>query len=315
MHYPTDINLLWDAVRKLLQDGQRLAESLELTGWRQAQHHLQGFKRQYRQVQKIRSRTNADPDAREAATQRLLSLALDHMERARTLLTQCRQLCLPPIQTRDLETWLHYADLLAEQIHRRCLMGETIPHEEKIFSIFQPHTEWINKGKAGVPVELGLRVHIVEDQHQFLLHHQVARKQTDEKLAIHLTRETKTRFPGLTGMSFDKGYHSPENQRELPQLINQVTLPKKGRCNLAEQAREQSPRFQQQRRQHSAVESAINALEQGGLDRCRDHGIDGFERYVALAVVTRNIKRIGVLLRQEEQAKEKRKRGPCKKAA
>jgi hypothetical protein len=41
-------------------------------------------------------------------------------------------------------------------------------HEEKIFSLFQPHTEWIVKGKAGVPMELGLQVHVMEHQHQFL---------------------------------------------------------------------------------------------------------------------------------------------------
>ena len=48
------------------------------------------------------------------------------------------------------------------------------------------------------------------------------------------------------------------------------------------------------------MESAINRLEVQGLDRCPDHGIDGFKRYVALAVVTRNIHRIGAILAQRE---------------
>ena len=58
--------------------------------------------------------------------------------------------------------------------------------------------------------------------------------------------------------------------------------------------------FVNARRAHSAVESAINRLEVQGLDRCPDHGIDGFKRYVALAVVTRNIHRIGAILAQRE---------------
>ena len=66
------------------------------------------------------------------------------------------------------------------------------------------------------------------------------------------------------------------------------------------------------RYQHSAVESAINALEVHGLDRCLDHGIDGFKRYVALAVLSRNIQQLGVKLRQQEldrkQTKEKLKK-------
>ncbi|MCU7887484.1 MAG: ISNCY family transposase, partial [Candidatus Thiodiazotropha sp. (ex Lucinoma aequizonata)] len=52
------------------------------------------------------------------------------------------------------------------------------------------------------------------------------------------------------------------------------------------------------------VESAINALEHHGLDKCPDHGIDGFKRYIALTVVARNIQRLGAVLRQQEQEKE-----------
>jgi len=49
------------------------------------------------------------------------------------------------------------------------------------------------------------------------------------------------------------------------------------------------------------VESAINGLEVHGLDVCPDHGITGFKRYVALAVVARNIHRIGAILWQKDQ--------------
>jgi IS5 family transposase len=85
-------------------------------------------------------------------------------------------------------------------------------------------------------------------------------------------------------------------------------LPKKGRCSAAEAAREADPRFIRLRRRHSAVESAINALEVHGLDRCRDHGITGFKRYVALAVVARNIQRLGAILQAEAQERERRDR-------
>jgi hypothetical protein len=68
-------------------------------------------------------------------------------------------------------------------------------------------------------------------------------------------------------------------------------------------------------RQHSAVESAINALEVHGLDTCPDHGIDGFERYVALAVVSRNLQKLGTMLQSEAQAKERRQRKKLRLAA
>ena len=113
----------------------------------------------------------------------------------------------------------------------------------------------------------------------------------------------------------DKGFHSPGNQIALKAVLACVVLPKKGRLSQADKAREAEPEFVNLRKQHSAVESAINALEVHGLDKCPDHGITGFKRYIALAVVARNIHRLGAVLRQQEQEREKRKRGSYKKAA
>ena len=90
--------------------------------------------------------------------------------------------------------------------------------------------------------------------------------------------------------------------------LEQAVLPRKGKLSLQSQEIEQSPAFIQARRKHSAVESAINALEVHGLDMCPDHGVGGFKRYVALAVVARNIHRIGAILWQQEQERAKRKR-------
>ena len=182
---------------------------------------------------------------------------------------------LPTAMLADLDVYLGHAERQIDQIRRRVLQGETIPHGEKVFSIFQPHTEWISKGKAGVPVELGLRVAIVEDQHRFILHHQVMEKTTDDKIAVSLVEQTQTRFPSLKAMSFDKGFHSPANQIDLKQRLDTVVLPKKGRLSEADKARESDPEFVRLRRQHSAVESAINALGVHGLDKCPDHGLDG----------------------------------------
>ena len=73
-------------------------------------------------------------------------------------------------------------------------------------------------------------------------------------------RETLTRYPNLSVCSFDKGFHSPENQIELTKLLDRVVLPKKGRCNKRALARQNSESFKTSHRKHSAVESEINAL-------------------------------------------------------
>ena len=125
----------------------------------------------------------------------------------------------------------------------------------------------------------------------------IIEKQTDDQVAVSMVAQTQQRFPSLRACSFDKGFYSPSNQLALACLLDEVVLPKKGRLSRAEAAHESSVGFVTARRAHSGVESAINALEVHGLDRCLDHGLSGFKRYVALAIVARNIQQLGVLLR------------------
>jgi hypothetical protein len=203
---------------------------------------------------------------------------------------------LPETFLLELKTFSQHAVRQIDQIKRRVINGETIPHDEKVFSLFQLHTEWISKGKAGVPVELGLRVCVVEDAHGFILHHRVMQHETDDKVALEMVNATQANFPSLNACSFDKGFHSLDNQRDLKDKLEQVVLPKKGKLSRVDQAREYADDFVQAKKKHSAVESAINALQVHGLDKCPDHGIDGFERYAALAVLSRNIQVIDRVL-------------------
>ncbi|MDB4304027.1 ISNCY family transposase, partial [Desulfosarcina sp.] len=112
----------------------------------------------------------------------------------------------------------------------------------------------------------------------------------------------------LNSCSFDKGFHSPDNQEDLAELLDRVYLPRKGRLSAINKAIEQSAEFKQARRKHSSVESSISALENHGLDRCRDHGLEGFKRYVELGIIARNIQIIGHALQQKELKKEQRQR-------
>ncbi|MCY4674289.1 MAG: hypothetical protein OXD43_11100 [Bacteroidetes bacterium] len=73
---------------------------------------------------------------------------------------------------------------LMDQVNRRLFKGEKIPHSEKIFSVHEPHTRWISKGKAGVQAELGLPVCVLEDQYQYILHHQVLYEGVDSSMIV-----------------------------------------------------------------------------------------------------------------------------------
>ena len=319
VHFPTDISLLYDALRKVITLIADLCDQHGASEWRQHAYNVRHLKRLMRAAQnKKRGKTKSKErqDQREAliakAHQDYLDVATKYLDKARdTLGALAHQGLSSPwaiAMKLQIEGFMGHAVRQIDQTRRRVILGEVIPHEQKVFSIFEPHTEWISKGKAGVLVELGVKVCILEDQYQFVLHHQVMQNQTDEQVAVSMVREAKKRFPDLTVCSFDKGFHSRANQNELKDQLEQVVLPRKGKLSLQAQEIEQSPAFIKARCKHSAVESAINALEVHGLDMCPDHGIGGFTRYVALAVVTRNIHCIGAILWQQEQERAKRKR-------
>jgi len=324
VHYPTDINLLFDAMRKTISLTQDYAEMAQLTGWRQAQYQIKQVKRACRTAQQIKRSTSKDDIKKQKQLDQISKTHREYIALSRKIIIKSQHTLAEKVthitlasttKALEIQGFIAHAARQIEQIERRVLNGEAIPHGEKIFSLFQPHTEWINKGKAGVPVELGLKVCIVESTQGYILHHRVMQHETDNQIAIGLMTETQDRFPDFTGCSFDKGFHSPENQIALAKQLDALVLPKKGRCNKAETERERSDTFRASKRQHSAVESGINALEVHGLDKCLDHGLTGFERYVGLAIVARNIQKLGSELIKQTRRQEKRQRDRDKLAA
>ena len=119
-----------------------------------------------------------------------------------------------------------------------------------------------------------------------------------QDVAVEQTRILQQRLKDrIKALSFDRGFHSPENQEELAKIVPGICLPKPGSKQSAEQAATESVQFHTSKQRHPGVESAIGALQSGnGLVRCRDNREDGFERYVALAVLGRNIHALGKLL-------------------
>lgn len=314
VHYPTDINLLLDAIRKVLFSIGNLCEDLGITEWRQYQHLFTKVKKQFNVLQKRKHSSSKDERKRIERKQLMIDahrqyadLVEVQVHRVKDTIAILKEMDIVSVaRLLSIEKYIAHAERQIDQIRRRMIAGETIPHHEKVISIFEEHTEWICKGKAGVPQELGMSVCVLEDQFGFILHHHVMEKQKDVDVAVSMVFEAKRKFPGLSVCSFDKGFYSPSNKQKLQKILDEVVMPKKGRLSESEKHTEYSEAFIDSRHQHAAVESAINALENHGLDRCLDHGLDGFKRYVALAVLARNIQLLGAMLRQRHLKRERR---------
>ncbi len=301
VHYPTDVSLLWDAMRCLIRETGRAASPYALPGWRQWRHLRTGVKTLFNRVRSTR-RARSRPERVKAYLARCGELA----DRAQETLGDLERIGAAEPLCMALRGFLGHARRQIDRVERRLLKGETIPHDEKVFSIFEEHTRWISKGKAGCAVELGVPVCVIEDQYRFLLHHTILWTGGDTDVAAPMVQETQALHPDLRVCSFDRGFHSPDNRVRLDALLELNALPRKGRLSRADVAREQDEPFAAARRQHPAVESAINALDHRGLDRVRTHGAEGFARTVALSVLAANLHRLGQILRQRERKRRRR---------
>lgn len=324
VHFPTDINLLLDAIRKVIFLMAALCSELGITGWRKYRYKFNQVKSLYRKCQKMKRSTSKNNKKKKKRDKLIKDAFETYLEIVETFLQQARNTIseIDPshigiiAKIEEIERFMKHAERQINQIRKRVIKGETIPHNEKVFSIFEEYTEWISKGKAGVPVELGLRICVLEDQYGYILHYRVMQDEVDSEIAVPLVKASTDNFPMLKRVSFDKGFWSKENKSKLDAILEQAVLPKRGRHSKADKSRENSEEFKYFRNKHSAVESGINALENHGLDRCPDRGLNGFKRYISLAILARNVQILGATLRKEKLKKLKKNnsQGKMKKA-
>jgi hypothetical protein len=316
IHYPTDTNLIFDGIRKTIELSVKIAEAHHIVGWRQHAHLLGKFKKIRRRIEKVaRSRAK---DKKE----QLFKLYKEMIKEAHNLTDRS----LSTIQTFQALKKASYEDMsvfwngvisnlyffiagteyVCDLAERRMIDGETIPNPEKVFSLFEPDTELINRGKVPVPIEFGHRVLIMEDSEGFIVHAEVMGiGMTDEKILTDVMKRLQQQYNDkIRSASFDKGFWSPANLKELSQRVAIACLPKKGGRSQADRMRESCRQFGEARKKHAGVESAIHALVAGnGLDRCRDKGPDGYRRYFALAVLGRNLHTLGRILINQERGR------------
>jgi IS5 family transposase len=183
VHFPTDLNLLWDAQRKCLDLLRALCEWYQISGWRKAQDWERKLKGQMRAVSKVAQGGGADKEKRlRAVAQKYLEASYRLEEKVLESLGALRTALLSWQDLIQLEQVDYFHTMLIKQldlVERRLLRGETIPHGEKIFSLFEPHTQWIAKGKLFPPVELGHKRLVTTDQDELILDYRVMEQLAD----------------------------------------------------------------------------------------------------------------------------------------
>lgn len=310
IHYPTESSLIRDGLRKVLPLCAGIVALAGVRGWRQHKHWYRKAKRLVREIERLAARKGQGyPKRIEVLYRELLDLADTILARADELRENLKKkgkaggeiLALDA----QLQTFIERTHHVCGTARRRVLQGENVPNSEKLFSIFETHTQLYKRGKAGQPVQFGRQMLIYEDGAGFISHaYLMPRDADDRSVVVPQTRILQKRLEGrIRQASFDRGFHSPENQHKLAEILAHPCVPMPGAVQSRQQDAEATIEFRKARQRHPGVESAINALQAGnGLERCRDRSERGFSRYLQLAVLGRNLHVLGKLLVAREDA-------------
>ncbi len=295
VHFPTDYNLLWDCARKCLDAVEKYLEKYKnLTGWRKIKDWRYGVKGLMRELGRASSSGGKNKQ------DRVVSAAVKYLDKANALSKKIKEEMpsLPIADMEDLALILsleHFTKLLDKHIdlvERRIIKKETIPHQEKMFSIFETYTEMIKKGKMRPNVELGKKLLITTDQYDLIVDYVLMEEEQDRDMTIRVADRILAKYK-VKSWSFDKGFWNKTDKELLKLEIPQVIMPKLGKLNQEEEIEQSSQTFKRLKNKHSAIESNINELENRGLDRCPDKGAKNYKRYISLAVCAYNLKKIG----------------------
>ena len=307
VHFPTDLNLLWDAGRKCVDliEGYR-DSGYALPGWRKFKDWRRQLKNLQRTTSLIVYRGGANKETRvKKAVRAYLAVGREISGKVQQSLLELCDVSACAARWEKLQYFHAMLDEHLDLVARRLLNGETIPAHEKVFSLFEPHTEWIQKGKQRPNVELGHKFLIATDQNQLIQDYRVMMQEAEVGQSIPVADRLLGRYGAgsVASLSFDKGFTREADRQLLGIYIPEVVMPKRGKKNAAERERERGKKFKALRKQHSAVESEINSLEHHGLNRCLDVGIAGYRRYVGLGVMSYNLHVIGRELLARERSK------------
>ena len=307
IHYPTESSLIRDGVRKIIRMClERMPHHL-FAGWRQHAFLWNSIKKLARQIDRIAAKKGT------GYVEKLKKPYRELIEKTQLIIAKSRQMCidllLPHATASDvfgpntLQAFIARTERVIDTANRRVLLGEHVPNSEKLFSIFEPHTQLYRRGKAGEPIQFGRQVLVFEDAAGFIVHGKLMnRSDCDSGVAVAETKVVQRRFNNrIKRLSFDSGFHSPANQTLLSEVIPCLCLPKPGVKQALKQMAAADDDFLEAHQNHPGVESAIGALQSGnGMERSRDRSETGFERYMSLAILGRNLQTLGRLLIAKE---------------
>jgi IS5 family transposase len=287
VHYPTDASLLWDAWRvlaRLLRRGRDLAPLL-------CPHRFHDAK-----IKKLYLRIGRYGGSSSKSRKRYVKRCFrDLIERVGRLTGVAEGFCAAAraeggvallAVVEEIERFLPNVRTVLDTAERANLHGESVPARERVFSLFEPHTELIRRGKSGKPVEFGHAVLFSQTREKFVVDYEaMERKVADARLAsVVVARHEETFGEPPEALTADGGFHpGAEERAELEDIVETFAVPER----VSDWGDVLDAVWQKFR---AGIEGTISVLKRAyRLFRCPHRGFKSFDASVGLGVFCHNL--------------------------
>src|SRR3984893_16195021 len=316
VHHPTDNTLLWDVVRVVTRLVRRLGKLLKLRRIKGFRDRTRSARRRMYEIQRMTTRQRNE--AQTGTYRELIGIVEEVAESARMVLEKTSKargkdmladMAIEDIR-KDIEHYCALGSHVIDQARRRVLNGELVPNAEKIYSISDPHTDLIKRGKVRTPIEFGHKVFLAESARGLITQYAVLKGNPSDEIhvapSLERHMEAFGRAPELYGS--DRGFFSEQNVASCAhEGVSVVCIPQRGGKKTPErEAYEKSADFKAGQRFRAGIEGRISVLFRGrGMKRCLAEGHERFELWVAAAVLANNLMNVAALLTRRPSRRRK----------
>jgi IS5 family transposase len=303
IHHPTDSGLLVDSVRVLSRFVQ-LAKGLVKDQVRNAQRTCRSRLRSARQAaQRLHRQLRRKGEEKEAEQKKLYEKLIQTAEQ---MVRQSQQVvaALAEQTEQHAQRLLHQGQQVLPLVERviaqtrsRVLEGKKVTSEQKVLSLFEPHTRAIPRHKGGALVEFGRQVILDEVEGGIVTRYEILEHPNEHGQAIEAVAHHQTLFehpPNL--VTGDRGVHSAETEPRLSSAgVKLVAIPAAGPVSQERQTLEHTRRWKRGYRWRAGIEGRIASLRRDyGWRKSAYHGQEGMERWLGLGVMASNLRRIAL---------------------
>jgi len=293
IHHPTDSSLLNDCVQVLARIMDAAKETFEVN-FTFADHRRRA-KRRALGILNAKSQKKRLKPYKDLL--RVASLTVAYAEQAAKAIPLARKKSGEPDilgaalgTARELSHYVGLAKKVIDQTERRVVKAEHVPAQQKVVSIFEPHTDII-----------------IKDQRETLYGHKIVLtggvsglftdlvvldgNPADSTLALNMVQRQEKIFDGVPlKVAFDGGFASKANLMQIKELgVRDVAFRKKRGLDIAEMAKSTWV-YKRLCDFRAGIEGMISFLKRCfGLRRCNWQGYESFKSYAWASVISANL--------------------------